>query len=98
MRDHGYFVYILASRKNGTLYIGVTEDLERRLWQHRQHNAGAFTTRYNVHRLVWFEEHADILAAIAREKAMKEWQRSWKIKLIEADNPDWRDLSADWRV
>jgi putative endonuclease len=98
MRDHGYFVYILASRKSGTLYIGVTEDLERRLWQHRQHNPRSFTSRYKVHRLVWFEEHADITAAIAREKALKEWQRAWKIQLIEKDNPDWSDLSVDWWV
>lgn len=96
MRDHSYFVYILASRKNGTLYIGVTNNLERRVWEHRNNRAVTFTSKYRVHDLVYVEAYTDIRDAIAREKAMKEWNRAWKIKLIEQDNPDWRDLAADW--
>ena len=85
-------VYILASERNGTLYTGVSSDLVKRIWQHKNHQADGFTTRYNVHLLVYFELHADMLAAITREKQIKKWNRAWKIRLIESVNPEWRDL------
>jgi len=88
-----YFVYILASQRNGTLYIGVTNDLLRRLDQHRRGTATAFTARYHVFRLVYFEEYQWIDQAIEREKQLKGWNREWKLKLIERDNPDWLDQS-----
>jgi putative endonuclease len=84
-------VYILASRKNGTLYIGVTSDLVQRVWQHGQ-NAIGFTRKYGVHRLVHYEAHADMEHAIVREKRLKKWNRAWKLRLIEETNPEWRDL------
>jgi putative endonuclease len=85
-------VYILASRKNGTLYTGVTSNLVQRVWQHKNDVVGGFTKKYGVHLLVWYEVHASMDAAIAREKAIKEWKRVWKLALIEAGNPQWRDL------
>lgn len=85
-------VYMLASQRNGTLYIGVTSDLIGRMWQHRHGHCAGFTTRYRVHRLVWFEGYDTMTQAIAREKAMKRWMRNWKIELIEARNPEWTDL------
>lgn len=88
-------VYILASRRNGTLYIGVTSDLVRRVWQHRNDLVAGFTKRYGVHRLVWYEVHDSMESAIGREKALKEWRRVWKLRLIEAANPCWRDLYDD---
>ena len=87
-----YFVYILASRINGTLYVGVTNDLLRRATEHREHLLKGFTKRYNVTRLVHYEMFGDINEAIRREKQLKNWQRAWKIQLIEADNPRWDDL------
>ncbi len=87
-----YFVYMLASRKRGTLYIGVTNDLARRVSEHRDGTASGFTRKYRVHRLVHAEEFDEIEDAIRREKAMKEWKRAWKIQLIEQDNPEWADL------
>ena len=90
-----YFVYILASKKNGTLYIGVTNDLIRRTDEHKNNLADGFTKKYNVKILVYYEHTENIESAITREKQMKEWQRSWKIKLIEKDNPTWRDLSPE---
>ncbi|MBI3937048.1 MAG: GIY-YIG nuclease family protein [Betaproteobacteria bacterium] len=90
--DKAYYVYILASERYGTLYIGVTSDIVKRVWQHREGLADGFTKKYNVKRLVWFETHADATAAIAREKQIKKWDRSWKIELIQASNPYWRDL------
>ena len=88
-------VYLLASRYRGTLYVGVTSDLVQRIWQHRQGLVEGFTQRYGVHMLVWFEQHATMLDAIAREKRIKEWKRAWKLELIETDNPRWRDLYDD---
>ncbi len=88
-------VYLLASRPYGTLYIGVTSDLVRRVWQHRQGVADGFTRQYGVHLLVWYEQHATMEAAIRREKALKEWRRAWKIRLIQEANPHWRDLYPD---
>ena len=86
---------MLASKRNGTLYIGVTSDLLKRIWQHKEGLVEGFTKRYDVKLLVWFEMHASMPEAIAREKALKEWQRGWKLKLIEVSNPKWRDLYED---
>ena len=85
-------VYIMASRRNGTLYVGVTGDLVRRVWEHRNDAEKGFTTRYGVHLLVYFETHARIDDAIVREKQIKKWRRAWKIRLIEGMNPEWNDL------
>jgi len=86
-------VYILASGHYGTLYIGVTSDLLKRLWQHRSGTAGGFTSRYDVTRLIHFELFGDMERAITREKQLKNWRRDWKINLINAENPEWRDLA-----
>ena len=85
-------VYILASKPNGTLYVGVTSDLIQRTWQHRNDFVEGFTKRYGVHRLVWYEVHECMESAIHREKAIKKWNREWKIELIQKSNPTWRDL------
>jgi putative endonuclease len=87
-----FFVYVLASKRNGTLYIGVTNDLLRRVSEHRSGLADGFTKRYGVHRLVWFEASEDVHAAIGLEKRIKHWRRAWKIELIEKANPNWIDL------
>ena len=87
-----YFVYILASSRNGTLYTGVTSDLHRRVEQHRSDAIPGFTRRYGVHTLVWFEAHERIDEAITREKQIKGWNRTWKLKLIEKGNPQWLDV------
>ncbi len=87
-----YYVYILASRKNGTLYVGVTNDLRRRIYEHQSGLIEGFTKKYNVKRLVYFEKTSDIISAITREKQIKKWYRKWKIELIEKGNPDWKDL------
>lgn len=85
-------VYILASKRNGTLYIGVTSNLVKRAWEHKQGVTGGFTQKYNVHRLVYYELFEDMPSAITREKQMKKWRRAWKIELIEKSNPAWIDL------
>ncbi|MGN6321810.1 MAG: GIY-YIG nuclease family protein [Dyella sp.] len=85
-------VYILSSGRRGTLYIGVTSDLIKRVWQHKNHVVEGFTNRYDVHRLVWLELHETMESAILREKAIKNWKRNWKIRLIEEENPHWIDL------
>ncbi|MGH8596556.1 MAG: GIY-YIG nuclease family protein [Gammaproteobacteria bacterium] len=85
-------VYLLASKKNGTLYVGVTSNLLKRVWEHKNNVVGGFTRRYGVHTLVWYEVHETMLSAIAREKAVKNWERQWKIELIECTNPQWSDL------
>jgi len=87
-----YFVYLLASKRNGTLYVGVTGDLARRTWQHKSDVMDGFTRKYGVHMLVWCEEYGDISDAIDREKQIKGWNRAWKLKLIEEENPQWLDL------
>ncbi len=87
-----YYVYILASRKEGALYTGVTSDLVRRVHQHKSKEIAGFTSRYNIRRLVWFEIHDDPIAAISREKELKKWRRAWKIALIEKENRAWDDL------
>ncbi len=89
-------VYILASGRNGTIYIGVTSNLMARIVQHRAGSFGGFTKMYAVKRLVWFEMAATMEGAIGREKQLKNWRRAWKLELIEADNPTWRDLAEDW--
>ena len=86
------YVYIMASGRNGTLYTGVTTDLARRTYEHREGQLEGFTRKYAVKMLVWFEIHESVTSAIAREKAIKRWRRAWKLALIEADNPQWRDL------
>ncbi len=88
----GGWVYILASRRNGTLYVGVTSDLGRRVWEHKQNLTPGFTAKYNVHDLVFAERFEKIDEAIAFEKRIKKWRRAWKIELIEKDNPQWQDL------
>jgi putative endonuclease len=90
-----YFVYILASRRNGTRYIGVTNDLGRRIREHKGKFVPGFTRKYGVEKLVYFEEYPSILEARARERTLKRWQRAWKLALIEKMNPQWRDLSSD---
>ncbi len=90
--DKGGFVYIMASARNGTLYIGVTSDLPGRVWQHKGGIFGGFTAKYGCKMLVWFEQHGEIESAIKREKQMKGWKRLWKLRVIEEMNPDWDDL------
>jgi len=92
MIEPSYCVYILASRRNGTLYTGVTSDLIGRIWQHKNEVTPGFTSKYDVKILVWFETHLDIHAAITREKRIKRWRRAWKLRLIEEMNPQWLDL------
>ena len=87
-----YYVYLLASDRNGTLYIGVTRDLVRRVYDHKNKVKPGFTSRYGVQRLVWFETYDDPTNAISREKEIKKWRRAWKMQLIEKSNPQWRDL------
>jgi putative endonuclease len=93
--DKTFYVYMLASACYGTLYIGVTSDLVKRVWEHREGMAEGFTKRHGVKQLVWFEVHADAISAITREKQLKKWNRSWKIELIQRENPRWRDLYED---
>jgi len=93
-----YYVYMVASGRNGTIYVGVTNDLVRRIAEHKLGIVAGFTKRYAVKRLVWFEVHADIRIAIQREKNLKHWVRAWKLKLIEDNNPTWRDLHDDIAV
>jgi putative endonuclease len=85
-------VYILSSRRKGTLYVGVTSDLIRRVWEHKNGLVEGFTKRYGVHDLVWYEVHETMESAIGREKARKEWKRNWKLEMIEKGNPDWKDI------
>ncbi|MGA2669667.1 MAG: GIY-YIG nuclease family protein [Ignavibacteria bacterium] len=87
-----YYVYILASRKNGVLYIGVTNNLLKRVNQHRNNIVKGFSRSYNVHKLVYYEQTSDVRSALFREKQMKKWNRAWKIELIEKQNPEWKDL------
>lgn len=91
-----YYVYMLSSQPNGTLYIGVTNNLERRLYQHKNKLVKGFTSKYDVNQLVYYEETDTVTVAIQREKDLKKWNRKWKINLIEKNNPQWRDLSANW--
>ena len=90
-----YYVYILASKRNGTLYIGVTNDLIKRVYEHKNDIIGGFTKTYAVHDLVYYEQTSDVESAILQEKRMKKWKRKWKLRLIEEFNPEWRDLYED---
>lgn len=90
-----YAIYIMASKRNGTLYTGVTSNLKKRVYQHKNGTYDGFPRKYNVHMLVWYEVTNSIEAAIRREKQIKKWRRKWKLKLIEELNPEWRDLSED---
>lgn len=89
------YVYILASDRNGTLYIGVTSNLIRRIYEHKNNLAEGFSNKYRTHLLVYYEQHNDICTAIAREKHLKKWRRKWKLRLIEETNPEWHDLYDD---
>jgi len=88
-------VYIMATKPNGTLYIGVTSDLVKRVTGHKSDLVDGFTKRYGVHRLVYYELHGDMMSAIARERQLKKWNRAWKLELIETENPEWRDLTDE---
>jgi len=88
----GYYVYILASRKDGAIYVGVTNDIVRRIYEHRTKVIQGFTSKYNITRLVWFEIYDDPISAISREKELKKWKKAWKVQLIESQNPRWNDL------
>jgi putative endonuclease len=90
--EKNFYVYILASQRNGTLYVGVTSDLIHRVWQHKQKEVEGFTAKYNVSRLVYYEIYQTAEQAITREKKIKKWRRAWKIRLIQKENPEWRDL------
>jgi len=90
-----FYIYILASKKNGTLYIGITSDLIRRIWEHKNNVVKGFTKKYSVHTLVYCEVHPTFETAVQREKNLKKWKRAWKIKLIEEKNSEWRDLYPD---
>lgn len=90
-----FYVYILASKRNGTLYLGVTSDLIKRVWEHKNKLVKGFTEKYGVDKLVYFEMHADAENAVRREKQIKKWNRAWKLRLIEEKNRDWRDLFED---
>ncbi|MEI7511576.1 MAG: GIY-YIG nuclease family protein [Candidatus Peregrinibacteria bacterium] len=96
MKEYRFFVYILASKRNGTLYIGVTNDILRRVYEHKTGAFEGFTKKYDVKNLVYYEEYPDIREAIIREKQMKKWSRIWKISLIEKENPVWKDLYEDF--
>ena len=89
---HSGYIYIISSCKNGTLYIGVTSDLKRRIWQHKNNEIAGFTRRYGIKTLVYYEVLRSMNDAISREKQMKKWKRAWKIELIEKENPEWKDL------
>lgn len=89
-------VYMLASRPGGVLYVGVTSELPKRVWEHKNHFVDGFCRKYNVDHLVWYEMHETMESAISREKALKRWRRQWKVALIEKTNPGWRDLFEDF--
>lgn len=94
--DKAFYVYMPASARYGTLYLGVTSNLTKRIWEHREGFVEGFTKKYGIKQLVWFEAHADAISAITREKQLKKWRRKWKIKLIRQENPYWRDLYNDF--
>ena len=96
MKQHQYYVYMLSSRNNKVLYIGMTNSLQRRMYEHKHHLVEGFTDKYNVTKLIYFEETSDANAAIEREKQLKKWRREKKNQLIESMNPNWNDLSDDW--
>ncbi len=89
------YVYILSSKRNGTLYIGVTSNLQKRISEHKSGEVLGFSSKYGIKLLVWFEEHPDIISAIQKEKQLKKWKRDWKLRIIEELNPQWKDLSLE---
>ena len=93
---NNYYVYILTNKTNTTLYIGITNDLKRRLYEHKNKLVPGFTEKYNVNKLVYFEQTTDVKSAIQREKKLKKWNREWKLELIKKTNPAFKDLSLDW--
>ena len=93
MNNKSYWVYILASERNGTLYVGITNNLVKRVWEHKNKKIEGFTKKYEVHHLVYYEIHENPESAIKREKQLKKWNRLWKIRLIEEKNPEWKDLN-----
>lgn len=95
MTEKNFYVYMMASKKNGTIYVGVTSDLKKRVWQHKNNVVEGFTEKYDVHNLVWYEHHENAESAITKEKRMKDWHREWKIKRIVEMNPNWKDLYDD---
>jgi putative endonuclease len=95
MGSRQYYVYLLASKRNGTLYVGVTSNLIKRVYEHKNNLVIGFTQKYKVHHLVYYETTEDINSAIAREKHLKKWKRAWEIELIEKNNPEWRDLYSE---
>ena len=98
MGTHRTFIatYIMASGRNGTVYVGMTSNLHARVWKHKNGTFGGYTAEYGCDRLVWYEQHQWVTEAIRREKRLKKWLRDWKLALIETDNPQWLDLAADW--
>jgi putative endonuclease len=95
--EHQYHVYLLTNWNNKVMYVGITSDLKRRLFEHRNKSVEGVTTKYNIHKLVYYEATSDVQSAIAREKEIKKWRREKKNRLVEKINPEWRDLSAGWR-
>ena len=98
MREHRYSVYILTNWNDRVMYVGMTNDLERRLYEHKNKLVKGFTEKYNIHKLVYFEETQDVYAAITREKEIKKWRREKKNTLVNKTNPEWKDLSEEWKV
>jgi len=92
VKFQGSYVYIVTNKQNGTLYLGVTADLQKRIWEHKNHTTDGFSSRYDLNMLVWYEIHDDINSAINREKQLKKWERKWKLRIIEEMNPEWLDL------
>jgi len=92
MNPKNYYIYILAGKRNGTLYVGITSSLKKRVWQHKNDVIKGFTEKYKVHLLVYYEQTNNVYSALRREKQLKNWKRKWKLDLIEKTNPDWRDL------
>lgn len=95
--DHQYYLYILSNKKNGTLYIGMTNDLERRIFEHKKKLVEGFTKTYSLEKLIYFEQYQYVNDAIKREKQLKNWNRQWKIDLIEKENFNWNDIASDWK-
>jgi putative endonuclease len=93
---NSYYVYIITNKKNGTLYIGFTDDIHRRIYEHKNKLSDGFSKKYGLDKLVYFEEHENSSSSFKKERQMKKWRRAWKIKLIEEQNPNWKDLAEDW--
>ena len=96
--NYQYYVYIITNKKDGVIYIGVTNDLERRMFEHKNKLVKSFSSKYNLDKLVYFEQYSSVNEAIKREKQLKKWNRHWKIDLIKKDNPKWNDLAKRWNI